>query len=72
MDAPPREVKVVVIGDMSVGKSNMVLRFVTNQFDKFSESTIGYVEMIAQCDNFIDFTNCSNSQCFFHVQGVAC
>jgi len=36
-----REVKVVLLGDAGVGKSSLVLRFVTNSFDKYSESTIG-------------------------------
>ncbi len=36
-----REVKVVLLGDSGVGKSSLVLRFVTNSFDKYSESTIG-------------------------------
>jgi Ras-related protein Rab-22 len=38
-----REVKVVLLGDAGVGKSSLVLRFVTNSFDKYSESTIGWV-----------------------------
>ena len=36
-----REVKVVLLGDAGVGKSSLVLRFVTGSFDKYSESTIG-------------------------------
>lgn len=36
-----REVKVVLLGDAGVGKSSLVMRFVTNSFDKYSESTIG-------------------------------
>ncbi len=36
-----REVKVVLLGDVAVGKSSLVLRFVTHSFDKYSESTIG-------------------------------
>jgi len=39
----PREVKVVLLGDTGVGKSSIVLRFVTNSFEKYSESTIGCV-----------------------------
>ncbi len=39
--ASAREVKVVLLGDAGVGKSCLVLRFVTGSFDKFSESTIG-------------------------------
>lgn len=37
----PREVKCVLLGDTGVGKSSLVLRFVTNNFKPYSESTIG-------------------------------
>jgi len=39
--AKAREVKVVLLGDTGVGKSSLVLRFVTNNFKPYSESTIG-------------------------------
>jgi len=34
-------VKVVILGDSGVGKSSLALRFVTNDFKPYSESTIG-------------------------------
>jgi GTPase SAR1 family protein len=40
-DDDAREVKVVLLGQTGVGKSSIVLRFVTNQFDKNSDATIG-------------------------------
>ena len=40
-ESKPREVKVVLLGHQGVGKSSIVLRFVTNNFRQFSESTIG-------------------------------
>jgi small GTP-binding protein len=40
-DSKAREVKVVLLGDTGVGKSSLVLRFVTNNFKPFNESTIG-------------------------------
>lgn len=41
MSTKAREVKVVLLGDTGVGKSSLVLRFVTKNFRPFSESTIG-------------------------------
>jgi Ras-related protein Rab-22 len=36
-----REVKVVLLGDQGVGKSSLVLRFVTQHFREISDATIG-------------------------------
>lgn len=41
MESKPREVKVVVLGDTGVGKSSLVLKFVSGNFKTHSESTIG-------------------------------
>jgi len=37
----PRECKLVLLGESGVGKSSLVLRFVTNNFRAATESTIG-------------------------------
>lgn len=41
MTARAREIKLVLLGDSGVGKSSLVLRFVTQSFKPYSESTIG-------------------------------
>jgi len=41
MTARAREIKFVLLGDSGVGKSSLVLRFVTQSFKPYSESTIG-------------------------------
>lgn len=40
MDAQ-EQTKVVVVGDSGVGKSCLLLRFVNNEFNEFSEPTLG-------------------------------
>ncbi|KRX03386.1 P-loop containing nucleoside triphosphate hydrolase [Pseudocohnilembus persalinus] len=37
----PQEVKIVMLGDAGVGKSSILLRFVTNDFQEDKESTLG-------------------------------
>mmetsp|Transcript_15330 Transcript_15330/g.21359 ORF Transcript_15330/g.21359 Transcript_15330/m.21359 type:complete len:218 (-) Transcript_15330:96-749(-) len=39
--APEKSVKVVLLGDSGVGKSSIALRFVTDEFRPYTESTIG-------------------------------
>mmetsp|Transcript_1631 Transcript_1631/g.4373 ORF Transcript_1631/g.4373 Transcript_1631/m.4373 type:complete len:220 (-) Transcript_1631:193-852(-) len=39
--ASSESVKVVLLGDSGVGKSSLVLRFITNEFKPYTESTIG-------------------------------
>lgn len=41
--------KLVLLGDMAVGKSSLVLRFVKGQFDEFQETTIGGEDCTALC-----------------------
>lgn len=40
--------KIVLVGDSSVGKSNMLSRFTRNEFNLESKATIG-VEFDAKC-----------------------
>lgn len=35
------EAKIVIIGSISVGKSSIAKRFVSNEFDEYLESTVG-------------------------------
>ncbi|CAM9786397.1 unnamed protein product [Choristocarpus tenellus] len=53
LDSKSREVKVVLLGDTGVGKSSLVLRFVTNNFKPYSESTIGasFMSKMIMIDN---------------------
>lgn len=36
-----KEVKAVLLGDSGVGKSSLLLRFVTNEFTKDAQPTLG-------------------------------
>ena len=36
-----RRIKVVFLGDRSVGKSSIINRFITNQFDQDLQPTVG-------------------------------
>ena len=44
MSAQPRVLKLVLIGDGGVGKSSVMNRFITGQFDSQSYHTIGEKE----------------------------
>jgi len=36
-----KDIKIVLLGDSGVGKSSIVLRFITNEFRPFFETTLG-------------------------------
>ena len=40
-DPTPTSVKVVIVGESTVGKSSLAQRFVKNEFDDFQETTVG-------------------------------
>jgi Ras-related protein Rab-5C len=43
-----KEAKVVIVGDMGVGKTSLAVRYSTEKFSNFQESTLGaaYIEKI--------------------------
>jgi GTPase SAR1 family protein len=41
MDGSQQQVKVIAVGGSGVGKSCLLLRFVNNEFNEFSEPTLG-------------------------------
>ena len=45
--------KVIVVGDTGVGKSCLLLRFVNNEFNEFSEPTLGaaFLSKVHEYDN---------------------
>ena len=52
------EVKVVILGDSGVGKSSILMRFVTNEWKESMESTMGAAfmsKMIVHNQNYIKF-----------------
>ena len=51
----PREVKCVLLGDTGVGKSSLVLRFVTNNFKPYSESTVRHLIFLT-VDNSVRYS----------------
>jgi len=44
------EIKIVLLGNVSVGKSSLMSRFVNNQFDENKESTVGASFMAKICE----------------------
>lgn len=44
----PKDIKVIIVGDISVGKSSIALRYSKDKFDNIMESTLGaaYIEKI--------------------------
>lgn len=52
------EVKVVILGDSGVGKSSILMRFVTNEWKENMESTMGAAfmsKMIVHNQNYIKY-----------------
>jgi len=47
MESPDqvREVKVCILGDASVGKSSLLVKFITGKFNEYQESTVGAAYM---------------------------
>ena len=41
MDKAPAKLKIVLLGDSGVGKSSIVLRYVTDSFKTDSDATVG-------------------------------
>lgn len=41
MDQNLPQIKVIVVGDSGVGKSSILFRFVNDEFNEFSEATLG-------------------------------
>lgn len=47
--SPPTPVKLVLLGEAAVGKSSLVLRFVSNDFQENKEPTIGAAFLTQKC-----------------------
>jgi small GTP-binding protein len=41
MESNLPQIKVIVVGDSGVGKSSILFRFVNDEFNEFSEATLG-------------------------------
>ncbi|CAH6721203.1 vacuolar protein sorting-associated protein 21 [[Candida] jaroonii] len=46
---PPKAIKLVLLGEAAVGKSSLVLRFVSNDFQENKEPTIGAAFLTQKC-----------------------
>ena len=54
MDKPPIQAKIVLLGDAGVGKSSIVLRYVTDSFKTDADGTVG-ASYMGKIVNFNDY-----------------
>lgn len=58
--------KLVLLGESSVGKSSLVLRFVKGQFHEYQESTIGGMYFLFFNMN-LNFMTCMSTNIYIHI-----